>query len=308
MSRKDGIELVIVSGISGSGKSTALNAYEDVGFFCLDNLPAPLVEHFVNLLISELSSAQKETTSDAENPPSDRRNRYALLVDCRDAVSVELIRRAMVRLSDAGVTVSLLFLECQEEVVATRFRQTRRPHPMLQGSSIVKTIAEALERERELLADLRVAADRIIDTSNYSPHELRRRIEDDARHTNSLKLHILSFGFKYGVPHDIDLLIDVRFLPNPHFVEELRPLRGVDKKIQDYVFTGSDADEFLSKYMALLEFLIPKYQEEGKRYLTLAIGCTGGKHRSVALGERFSEILQSKKLDISLTHRDIERV
>jgi len=308
VSEKDPVRLVIISGVSGSGKSTALKAFEDIGYFCLDNLPAPLVEHFVNLILNQVSKLDSDrTTADHSSGSTEERNHYALLVDCRDNTSVNLIQEAINRLSKAGVDVCLLFLECQDDAALTRYRQTRRPHPLLQSSNLLKTIAEALEKERELLSDLRALANLIIDTTSYSPHDLRKRIEEYDQYKTDLELAIISFGFKYGVPNDIDLLVDVRFLPNPYYVENLRPLIGTDPRIVAHVFSSPDADQFVTRYYSLLEFLIPKYQEEGKRYMTLAVGCTGGKHRSVAISERLAVELRTRDQQVSLSHRDTER-
>lgn len=301
------IRLIIVSGISGSGTSTALRALEDIGFFSVNNLPDALLDSFVEELL-----LQSKKTSEQQH------RCYALVVDCRDQAAVERILNARSVLVDAGILVELLFLDCQDEVVASRFRQTRRPHPLIcsglgsnaakVGGASIKTVAEALERERLLLADLRLAADRIVDTSMLTPHELRRVAERFAEHRQlHVEVAVLSFGFKYGVPQDIDLLVDVRFLPNPYFDEELRDKTGLDAKVRDRVFSVPDAQEFVDRYFSLLEFLLSRYEKEGKRYLTLAVGCTGGKHRSVAVGQRFVEQFAEQGREVLLRHRDIER-
>jgi UPF0042 nucleotide-binding protein len=287
--------LVIITGISGSGKSTALNAFEDLGFNCIDNLPGALTSGFVDFLLSGEGASAKGDV------------KFALLVDCRDQRSFTSLRESIERLKGEGVDVSLLFFDCQDEVIVRRFRETRRPHPLLRSETLLQTIGQALEAERELLADLKEAADRVLDTSAYTPHDLRRLIEAYCDHQGSLHVFLETFGFKYGVPHDVDLMIDVRFLPNPHFVEELRPLTGEDKRVYDYVISQADAQTVLEKYGNLLEFLLPKYIEEGKRYLTIGIGCTGGRHRSVAIARALESQLGDKDYDVSVIHRDSGR-
>ncbi|MCL4140282.1 UNVERIFIED_CONTAM: hypothetical protein GTU68_061628 [Idotea baltica] len=281
------MRLLIVSGVSGSGKSTALNALEDIGYYCLDKLPSDLISRFLELLQFE------------------RSERYALLVDCRDFTSVALVREAIPELKKLKIDTEILFLEANEETVKTRFRQTRRPHPMVSGSASTKTIGEALETERRLLADLRSAADFVVDTSNMSPHDLRRELEAHDSHQRVMRVSVESFGFKYSTPNDADLVLDVRFLPNPHYVAELRPQTGKDKAVADYVFSHQDAHEILQRYRELLSFLLPRYRAEGKRYLKIGIGCTGGKHRSVALTEALAKALSEDCPNVVVRHRDI---
>ena len=299
--------LVIITGVSGSGKSTALDALEDLGFFCIDNLPAPLITGLVDFLIKlQVGPAPDGSSGTGSFAPSYRD--VALLVDCRDENSFPKVQHAIERLQAAGVDVSLLFFESSDEVIIRRFQETRRPHPLLIIGGSVHSVQEAVQKERELLADFRDIAATVLDTSTYSPHDLRRSIENYIGHERALEIVLLSFGFKYGVPHDADLVVDVRFLPNPHFVPGLRQLTGVDKKVEDYVFSSEDSQEFLLKYRELLKFLIPHYQKEGKRYLTIGVGCTGGKHRSVAVSRRLEEGLGASGLKIKVRHRDIERI
>ncbi len=289
------IRLVIITGISGSGKSTALNAFEDLGFTCIDNLPGVLTSAFVDHLLSSEVQGKEGGV------------KFALLVDCRDRSSFTSLKTSIERLKNKGVDVSVLFFDCQDEIIVRRFRETRRPHPLLRSETLMLTIGQALETERELLADLKEAADRVLDTSAFTPHDLRRFIESYCDYQGSLQVFLETFGFKYGVPHDVDLMIDVRFLPNPHFVEELRPLTGEDKRVYDYVISQPDAQTVLEKYGDLLEFLIPKYIAEGKRYLTVGIGCTGGRHRSVAIARSLEAQLGGKDYDVSVIHRDSSR-
>ncbi|OVE79985.1 RNase adaptor protein RapZ, partial [bacterium J17] len=233
--------------------------------------------------------------------------RYALMVDCRDERSVNDIRRAMSRLKEAGIPVSVVFFDCQDEVAIRRFRETRRPHPLLVAGASVGTISDALAKERELLSELRNVADLVIDTTALSPHDLRRLIEEETSYRRNLQIVIESFGFKYGVSHNVDLVADVRFLPNPHFVSDLQPKTGKDAGVVDYVFSNGDAEEFVNRYYSLLSFLIPKFEKEGKHYLTIGIGCTGGKHRSVAISRKLQELLKRDGINVTIRHRDIKR-
>jgi UPF0042 nucleotide-binding protein len=302
-------ELVIISGVSGSGKSTAIKAFEDSGYLAVDNLPVPLIEHFVDYLLN-LPPAQAGSVGSLQHTTPAAiagQRKFALLIDCRDATAFPIIRRAVERLRGAGVAASLLFFDCQDEVVIRRFRETRRPHPLLIGSSLVKTIGAALVRERELLASFRENADVIFDTSAYTVHDLRREIERYCGSEAELELYITSFGFKYGAPIEADLVLDVRFLKNPHFDTELRAKTGLDQEVVDYVSEDPGTAEVIARYGDLLTFLVPRYKAEGKRYLTIAIGCTGGRHRSVAIAETLAARLQSASIASTVIHRDISR-
>ena len=299
-------QLVIVSGVSGAGKATALDALEDVGYHGIDSIPAPLMGQFVQFLLGE-NSAPPIAADETEALPDANSGKYALLVDCRDRAGVGLIRQSITKLKDAGISVKLVFLDCQDDIVVQRYRETRRPHPLVKSGSLIKNILEAVAKERELLAGLRSVADRVIDTTGLSPHDLRRMIEEWCSHQREIEVSLVSFGFKYGVPHDIDLLVDVRFLPNPHFVPDLKPLTGESGAVSEYVFASGTADEFVERYVQLMAFLIPKYREEGKRYLTLAVGCTGGRHRSVAVSIRLQQELQKLGFPAQLHHRDASR-
>ena len=291
----DNSRLVIITGMSGAGKTQVVHIMEDLGYFCVDNLPVQLVDHFVNYLlhlpedipdnlpVGFVPGIEVGRTGGASAPkPAGDRN-FALLVDCRTEGAFPIVSAAMDRLSDAGTDVALLFFDCQDELVVRRFQETRRPHPLLVSSSEIKTVSEALATERRLLADFREAASLIIDTSSFTPHDLRRTIEGFLSRKNKLELVVESFGFKYGVPHDVNMIFDVRYLPNPHFVPELREKDGTNPEVRDYVFRSPDTNDSIERYTDLLKYLIPKYQLEGKRYLTVGVGCTGGKHRSVAL-------------------------
>ena len=306
--------LIVITGVSGSGKSTALNAFEDIGFFCVDNLPVELVEHFVNFLLhlpESIGGGSVEADSVKVESGTKRsfvaERNFALLVDCRTEGAFPIVSDAMNRLCAEGTDVALLFFDCQDELVVRRFQETRRPHPLLVGSTDLKTVPEALGRERRMLADFREAASLIIDTSSFSPHDLRRTIEGFLSRKNQLEVILESFGFKFGVPHDVNMIFDVRYLPNPHFVPELRELDGTNAAVRDYVFRSADTAASLERYTELLEYLIPKYQIEGKRYLTVGVGCTGGKHRSVAISEEIAKRLTETGVPASVRHRDIKR-
>ena len=300
--------LVIITGMSGSGKSTALKAFEDMGYFCVDNLPAPLTGNFVDFLLGIPAGWTPASGRSLAAPPEKGQWKFALLVDCRDSAAFPLVDSGLARLKAAGTEVQLLFFESFDDVLVQRFRETRRPHPMMLTDPTLRTISEALARERELLTPFRGAATRIVDTTSYSPHDLRRVVEALFLHETSLEVSVFSFGFKYGVPYDADLVIDVRFLPNPHFTPELRPKTGLDAEVRDFVLDSPEAAEFLSRYLELMTFLLPKYRHEGKRYLNVAIGCTGGKHRSVAIAERLSRDLLGLGFQVTTRHRDIGRL
>lgn len=302
--------LVIITGMSGSGKSLALDVLEDMGYFCVDNLPAPLISQFVDFLVDIPKEwgrvSQEAGPSDANSATSATGWRFALQVDCRDENSFPSVSRAIDRLRETGSEVSLFFFDCFDEILAQRYRETRRPHPLLISNSGLKTLPEAFAKERELLSDFRGVANRIIDTTSFSPHDLRRVVEGFFRHESKLEITVSSFGFKFGVPHDVDLLIDVRFLANPHFVPGMRESTGFDESVQNFIFKSPDAQEFFSRYLSLLEFLLPRYQQEGKRYLSIAVGCTGGRHRSVAIALRLASELEAKGYSVSTRHRDIK--
>lgn len=295
--------LVILSGLSGSGKSTALAVFEDAGYFCVDNLPAPLISHFVEFI--------EQLRKGSDRPLSPTYQKLALLVDCREAHAFRELQQAVGQLRQEGVSVHLLFLECQEEVLIRRFQETRRAHPLLKKASGEGSISEALARERELLSEFRGAADRIIDTSSFNVHDLRRvvaaYVEDDLAAGQRMGVTIASFGFKYGLPTDADIVLDVRFLANPYFVPALRHLSGCDEPVREYVFHDPASTESIRRLAEMLHFLLPRYEHEGKAYLRVAIGCTGGRHRSVACAERLGELLKAGPYAVTVAHRDLKR-
>jgi UPF0042 nucleotide-binding protein len=284
------VQLIVVTGLSGSGKSTAIRVLEDLGFYCVDNLPVALIPRFLALW-----DTSKEEI-----------NRLALGIDLRERAMAGELPGMLDDLRATGFHVYVLFLDAADDVLVRRFNETRRPHPLAPTA----TPAEGIRREREKLAALRERADRLIDTSGLTVHELReelRRFVDGGESSGRLTVTLTSFGYKYGLPSDGDLVVDVRFLPNPFFVEELRPKTGLDAAVREYVLQNAEADEFLGHLMALLGFALPRYRREGKSYLTVALGCTGGRHRSVALAEEIGRRLAEQPYRVRVQHRDIHR-
>jgi UPF0042 nucleotide-binding protein len=284
------LRAIVVTGLSGSGKSTALDVLEDLGFYCVDNLPVALLPRFVELWRS-----------------SDRKfGRAAFGVDVREGAFLADVPRVFEELRGAGVTLEVLYLEASDDVLVRRYSETRRRHPAEETSGI----AGAIRRERQLLQGLRERADRILDTSAFTVHELRDRLRDameDRGAGHALTVTFVSFGYKYGLPSDLDLAFDCRFLPNPFFVEALRPLTGSDDAVAGYVLASDGADALLEHVLGFLRFALPRYQREGKAYLTVGIGCTGGRHRSVALAEALRERLAAEGHRINVRHRDMAR-
>ncbi|HSN04638.1 MAG TPA: RNase adapter RapZ [Nitrospira sp.] len=284
------LNLVIVSGLSGSGKSHALKAFEDAGYFCIDNLPPTLIPTFVELC--------KQQAGEISN--------VALGVDIRERVFLPDLVGTLDRIKTLGYSIYLLFLEAREEVLVRRFSESRRPHPLMPQVPVL----EGVRYEKERVAELRRHADRIIDTSDLTVHELRELLTKEfAREsaTRKLTVTLLTFGYKFGVPYDIDLLFDVRFLRNPFFVPDLKPLPGDDPRVRSYVLTDPDAISLIGQLDGLMKFLIPLYQREQRSYLTIAVGCTGGRHRSVAIAGRLRESLSALGLDVILKHRDLHK-
>ena len=280
---------VVVTGLSGAGKSHAIRTLEDVGYFCVDNLPLELISTFADLTLGRHR----------------RLGRAAVVVDIRGGRELAGFPAAYNRLKRRrGLRVALIFLEADDRILLRRFSETRRPHPLAHKGSA----AEGLREERRQLRAIRALADRIVDTSRLSVHELRRAIlgmTGSAVSAQPLSVNIMTFGFKHGVPAEADLVFDVRFLPNPHFVPNLRPLLGHDRRVARYVMRAPAAQRFLKLATALLRFLLPEYIAEGKSYLTIAIGCTGGRHRSIAIGEALARKLKTVRgVVLRVQHRD----
>jgi UPF0042 nucleotide-binding protein len=281
--------LVVITGLSGSGKSLAAKCFEDLGYFCVDNLPAGLIPPF-----SELIQRGGEQFPLA-----------ALVVDARERGLLDHVPGMLGDLRKANIPLEVLFFECSDDVLKRRFSETRRPHPMSTPSG---TLEQAIQAERDTLAPLRNIADRVIDTTAYTSHQLRSFLTNAYSGTaeaGAPSVNVESFGFKYGVPAQVDLLFDVRFLPNPYFVDELRHRDGRSAEVQAFLAQTELPSKFMARLEDFLDFLIPLYTAEGKAYLTVAIGCTGGKHRSVALAERLGQYLESRGLPHSVNHRDV---
>ena len=283
------INIIIISGISGSGKSTALKTLEDLGFFCVDNLPILLLPKFVELCTSSTHAIV----------------RVGLVMDVREKTFLREYKPTVQALKDAGFRVEQIFLNCADETIIKRFSETRRHHPLGEGTSV----REGLNCERAMLCEIKSSADRVLDTSTLNVHQLRKALEDIftglAKHT--MAINFLSFGYKYGVPIDVDLVMDVRFLPNPYFVSTLKDLSCTDKRVSDYVLQWPETQEFIQRFTDLLTMLVPLYEREGKSYLTVAIGCTGGRHRSVTLADSLKHYYSQNRDDVAVTHRDIDR-
>lgn len=285
------ITFVVITGLSGAGKSYAIKCFEDMGFFCVDNLPTTLIPTFADLVAR---SAQHG-------------HRVALGVDVREGQYLSHLFDALGELKARGHHVEVLFLEASEESLIRRFHETRRRHPLGRDGA---NMLEAIRAERKAMANLREVADRIVDTSTLTVHQLKALlgglyVAPAAR--QGLATSLVSFGFKHGIPVDADLVFDVRFLPNPHFVDELRALDGRDERVRKFVFEGEATEGLVERLQSLLAFVLPWYQREGKAYLTIAIGCTGGRHRSVALVEALRSFLDGLGFAPTVVHRDLDR-
>jgi UPF0042 nucleotide-binding protein len=280
--------IVLVSGLSGSGKSTAMSALEDLAFYCVDNLPVQLIDQFLGLC--------RKTT-----PPIEK---IALAIDAREAPFLGELPGVVRALRGAGAGVDVLFLECANDVLVARYRETRRVHPLAPGG----TVEEGIEKERRLLVDVAALADHRIDTSAMNVHQLRAdvvaRVSGEARPT---VVNVVSFGFRHPTPQSAELLFDVRFLPNPFFEEHLRELSGGDPEVAEYVLKHPRGAALVERLLDLLDFLLPLYDAEGKAYLTIGIGCTGGRHRSVAIADALAAELRSSGREVNVEHRDVER-
>lgn len=283
------VDLVIITGMSGAGKTVAIHSFEDLGFFCVDNLPPTLLPKFLELM--------KES--------SNKMNKVALVMDLRGREFFDSLIKALDELMDCPwVTPHILFLEANDAVLVRRYKETRRTHPLAQNGLPL----DGIRQERELLAELKGKAQIIYNTSAMQPKELREKIISDfsVNKKASFTLNMMSFGFKHGIPIDADLVFDVRFLPNPHYIDHLRPKTGLDDEVYNYVLKWSETKKFLEKITDLLAFMLPHYKREGKRQLVIAIGCTGGQHRSVALSEYLSQYFK-EDYQTRISHRDIKK-
>lgn len=286
--------VLIVTGLSGSGKTIALRAVEDAGFFCVDNLPPQLIKSFLAV------SAERALSEKTVKKPL----RMAIGIDIREKHFLPAAYRVFKGLGK-NYRVDIVFFEAEKDVIVRRFKETRRPHPLLKPGET--DMEKAIALEKELLAPLREIADRIIETSSFSPHQLRSyMLSLYGRQGTTMSVSLMSFGFKYGAPQNTDLLFDVRFLPNPHFVPELKELKGADKAVQRFVLKDRRTVEFIERLVGFLRFLIPQYRREGKTYLTIGIGCTGGRHRSPVIVDKIASMLKQKSHGINVIHRDME--
>lgn len=283
------MEIIIVSGLSGSGKSEAMNALEDLGYFCVDNLPPALIPKFAEVCGKASTKVQK----------------IALAIDIRGGEFFEDIYESLNHLEANEYSYEVLFIEANDDVLIKRYKESRRKHPLAPDGRLLKGI----DSERTMLSKVRNRATNIINTTKLTARQLKEKIIDIYGEEGQLEIDIaitvLSFGFKYGIPVDSDLVFDVRFLPNPFYIKELKSYSGLDKEVSDYVFSFEETKEFVEKLSDMLKFLIPKYKKEGKHQLIISIGCTGGRHRSVAIGKALYGMLKEKDYIVSLEHRDI---
>ena len=284
-------KIIIISGLSGSGKSTAIAALEDAGFFCVDNMPVKLLPKFLELPVQDDTGIKG----------------LAFVMDVREKSFLESWQPVFDDLREKGYHFDILFLEADETVLLKRFSQTRRHHP-LAGD---KTLLHGIRDEKQLLEPLKNSATQIINTSNYNLHDLKSVIfnicrSQDATGPFPMRINVTSFGFKHGIPHDADLIMDVRFLTNPYFVPELKTHDGQDEDVQHFVLDNATTRAFMKKFIDLIDFLVPLYEKEGKSYLTIAVGCTGGQHRSVVIADALSDHIKTTGRPVNITHRDMD--
>lgn len=287
---KKGIELIVITGLSGAGRTQAMQSLEDRGFFCVDNLPPTFLVKFAELCAQSRGKVSKA----------------AIVCDLRGGEFFSSLSEALDNLEKEGFKLEVLFLDASDETLIRRYKESRRRHPLSPHGRVL----DGIQAERQQLEELRIRADNIIDTSQLSSQELRCEVAElfcKSQGLGQMAVSVVSFGFKYGSPMDADLVMDVRFLPNPFYVEGLRPLTGEHTLVQDYVFGNAIAQEFMKKYLDLLEYILPFYVEEGKNHLVIGIGCTGGQHRSVAIAERVGEFLKERSYGISVKHRDVAK-
>jgi UPF0042 nucleotide-binding protein len=283
------LDLLIITGLSGAGRSAAADVLEDLGFFVIDNLPPSLIPKVVEL------------ARDRERP-----SRFALVVDSRSGAFVDDLGAALAGVRETGARTSLLFLDASDEVLVRRFEASRRPHPVA-GTG---RVSDGIRQERNLLEGLKGEADLVVDTSNLNVHELRDRLHEvfrDDQSAGALQTSLVSFGYKHGVPLDVDLMFDCRFLPNPHWVEALRELPGTDPAVREYVLAQPEAGPFLEELRRLFQLLLPAFAREGKSYLSIGIGCTGGRHRSVVIAAELATMLDGLGFPTRVHHRDLDR-
>lgn len=285
----DQLSLVIITGMSGAGKTVAIQSFEDMGYFCVDNMPPSLIPKFWELIRE-----------------SGKVTKIALVVDLRSRSFFDEIQNMLAEIENTQlIDTKILFLDASDVELVSRYKETRRVHPLAMDG----LVTEGIRKERAILEDLKVKASLVIDTTTLTPRQLREKINQEFRHNNEsgFRVEMVSFGFKYGLPIDADIVMDVRFLPNPHYIPELRPLTGCDKPVYDYVMSFEQTEKFYQSFSQLLLQIMPGYIKEGKSSLTIAIGCTGGQHRSVALTNRVGECLKENGYTVNTTHRDKDK-
>lgn len=281
--------MVIITGLSGSGKTTALRALEDIGFYCVDNLPVALLPQFL-----EIQSAQQKNIS-----------QVAMVMDLRENTFIQTYKGVFEQLQREGYKIEILFLDAGDDALLHRFSETRRVHPLSQAS-----VMEGIHRERMLLRNLKEMADRVIDTTSCNVHQLKDAVQRHFLSSSTARrlfILVISFGYRYGIPVDADLVIDVRFLSNPYYVEELKNFNGYNEEVRDYVLSAEESVIFLQKLLDMMEFLMPLYEKEGKPRLTIAVGCTGGKHRSVVMANELMSYFAQQDYPVNVDHRDIDK-
>lgn len=284
------LEFVFLTGLSGAGKSTALKAFEDLGFFCIDNLPSILLPTFVDLC----------------SQSSEEFKKVAIGIDIREGAFLKNFPDIYHKLKETSYDCKLIFFDASDEILVKRYIETRRPHPL----ALDKPVIEGVSEERKRLEKIKEMADQIIDTTNFSVHDLRNfiiKLFPTSKAQQQLLINIISFGYKFGIPYESDLVLDVRFLPNPYFVPELKDLSGKDNAVMDFILSKEETKEFIEHLKSFLSFLIPQYVKEGKKYLTISFGCTGGKHRSICIAEVVYSYLKNKKYTVEIRHRDLNK-
>lgn len=283
------LDVTIITGMSGAGRSTASDVLEDLGFFVIDNLPPSLVTK-----VAELGLGAEGT------------QRFGLVIDVRSGEFVDALVAALAHLRDMGARTRVLFLDAADDALVRRYEESRRKHPL----AVDDRVSDGIAAERVLLEDLKGSADVVVDTTDLNVHELRERLSelfDDEQRAGALQTSIVSFGYKHGLPIDVDLVFDCRFLPNPHWVEELRPLDGTDERVRDYVLAQPETGPFLDELERLFALLLPAYVREGKSYLSIGVGCTGGRHRSVVIASELARRLEPHGVSANVHHRDVDR-
>ena len=286
----DSLELVIITGMSGAGKTVAVQSFEDLGYFCVDNMPPSLLPKFWELIRE-----------------SGKENKIALVMDLRAGYFFEGVEDSVeMILNTPYITTRIVYLDASDSALVSRYKETRRVHPLAPDGRLM----EGIRKERELLDEMKQRAQMVLDTTDFTPRQLREKMHSffQTEEERTFRVQLISFGFKYHLPIDSDIVMDVRFLPNPHYIDELRPQTGLDGKVYDYVMRQPETEEFYQKFMSLLDTTLPGYKREGKNTLTIAIGCTGGKHRSVALVERIARKLEAGSYFVNVTHRDKDKV